>query len=283
MSEKSCFILGMPEAGKTTFLAALWYCVNYSIDSILKLKAMDADLTYLSDISTKWSQAEQVSRTKLDFEKKEITLSLESKDGSLFKITFPDLSGETFQAQYEDREVTTYIANYIKRSQGILLFINPKKISEPNFISEVEPSIRDIASTSDHIERDPKSDDPTQVQLVELLQFINYIREEQPVNLGIIISAWDVVEGNHEHKSDSPEEFVCKRLPLLWQYVASNSKIFKMEYFGISAQGGEISGNCDEILDIDDPCKRVIVVDNNNRSHDITLPLFMVVNELNEK
>ena len=40
--DKRCFIMGLPGAGKTTFLAALWHSINNnSVETKLKLNKID--------------------------------------------------------------------------------------------------------------------------------------------------------------------------------------------------------------------------------------------------
>lgn len=38
---KKCFIAGLPSAGKTTFLAALWNLINHDPDAKLKLNKIE--------------------------------------------------------------------------------------------------------------------------------------------------------------------------------------------------------------------------------------------------
>lgn len=274
MRNKKCFIMGLPEAGKTTFLAALWYVLKNSNTNKLKLKEYSGDLSYISSISRKWVNTEEIERTKPTYEQKSISLTLEDENKDVIVFSFPDLSGETFQNQYEKREADNEIVTYLKESNGILLFINPNTIKEPFLISEVPLGAR--ASVGDgEVEfstRNPKESDPTQVILVELLQFAMQMRYQAPVNLCIIISAWDLVE-----KYNNPKDFVLYKLPLLWQFVESNNKVLNTSFYGASAQGDSLD-NREELLKNENPCNRVFVVDaSGNKFNDITIPLSMVV------
>lgn len=282
MKDKKCFIMGLPEAGKTTYLAALWYVLKNSSHSKLTVKKYTGNLSYITNISGKWVNTEKIERTKPTYEEKSIILTLEDDEKDIISLSIPDLSGESFQNQYEKREAEKGIAEYVKESEGILLFINPDTIKEPFLISELSLSAR-ASGENENAElttRNPKENDPTQVILVELLQFVLQMRNENPVNLGIVLSAWDLIGDG-----SMPEDFVKNKLPLLWQYVFSNSKYFKTLFYGVSAQGGSLD-NSEELLKNENPCDRVIVVDNKgNISKDITLPLSMVVSgesEINE-
>jgi len=282
MNDKKCFIIGLPEAGKTTFLAALWYGLNNKIDSKLQIKKYTGDLSYLSDISNRWANIEKISRTKPEFEKQAISLTLEDSLNNNMVFSFPDLSGESFQNQYEKREAKKEHVEFVKECSGIFLFIHPDKIKEPCLISDVSASLREKSSDEGNVEydpRNPKEDDPTQVQLVELLQFVTYMRSDEKVNLCIIISAWDLIE--EIHAKNKPEIFIKNKMPLLWQFITSNVELFRVEYYGVSAQGGKLE-EYDLLLEKNDPCDRILVVDNGgNRYNDITLPLSMMVSDTN--
>ena len=110
----------------------------------------------------------------------------------------------------------------------------------PSLIADIPKNIR-TNEAEEAVEVKPRNpkDDPTQVQLVELLQFVRYLRNDQKLNLTIVISAWDLLEAqSHKWK---PQDLVKKELPLLWQYAKSNSDIFSVMYYGVSAQGGKLN------------------------------------------
>lgn len=284
MKRKSCFIMGLPDAGKTSFLAALWYSLNSVINNMLTIKRYDDNHAYLSNISEAWADGKPVSRTRREFEEDEIRLLLAHGE-DIFEITFPDLSGETFQHQYEEREIENSLMEYVQNSSSVLLFVNPEKIIEPTLISTIPQHLRVEPEHTTNIpykERIPRADDPTQVQLVDLLQFVMYIRNNAPIKLGIIISAWDLVESNFDLCDKSPQVVIKTILPLLWQYITANKYLFVPEYFGVSAQGGNLK-DCqirDSLLEKIDPCDRIIVVDEQKkRYNDITLPLYKIAGE----
>lgn len=283
MNVKKCFIMGLPEAGKTTYLAALWYVLNNISDSRFKIKNYIEDHSYLVNISQDWADSKEIPRTKPEFEKQSMVLSLESNQNENITLAFPDLSGESFQHQYEKREAKIKHVELIRNCSGVLLFIHPDKIREPWLISEVPERVR--GEESEEVEkgnkpRNPKEDDPTQVQLVELLQFLTYIRNDQRVRLCIIISAWDLVEVAGQYSK--PGILIKEKMPLLWQYVISNSEIFKVKYYGISAQGGKLDES-EKLQEIDNPIDRIKIVDDeDNQSKDITLPISWIMSNNNE-
>jgi hypothetical protein len=286
MNKNKCFIMGLPGAGKTTYLAALWYCLDYQSNNKLVIEKYTGDHSYLSSISKKWANVEEISRTTPEFEKQSIVLTLKDKKNNNIEISFPDLSGESFQSQYENREAKKEHAGFIKNSSGILLFINSGEITEPFFISEVAPELREKEKNQGQNEfktRNPRKDDPTQVQIVELLQLITFIRNSDKVDLCLIISAWDLVDKVIPIDKYTPENFVKDKMPLLWQYLITNNEYFRVTYYGISAQGGKLEDS-ERLQEINNPYERIIIVDNEgNRYNDITMPLYTIVSSENGK
>lgn len=275
-----CFIMGMPDTGKTTYLAALWYSLNNNKNCSLVMQKYCGDVSYLYDISIKWAKMEKISRTTPEFEKQAITLNLENKQKENIVLVLPDLSGETFQFQYINREVKKEHYEFVKDCTGTLLFIHPHKITNSILISDLSKDIRNIDNAPNTVEystRNPIGNDSTQVQLVELLQFTSQMRSNKPLNLCIIISAWDLIKEALPNKNTKPENFISDNMPLLWQYLVSNSQQLSVKYFGISALGGKLEDS-DKLSEFNNPCDRIIIVDNDgNESSDITIPLNMIV------
>ncbi len=57
MSQKRIMICGLPESGKTTFIAALWYLLsNDEISTALTLESLPENRNYLNSLSRKWAR-----------------------------------------------------------------------------------------------------------------------------------------------------------------------------------------------------------------------------------
>ena len=76
----------------------------------------------------------------------------------------------------------------------------------------------------------------TQVQLIELLQFIamqEYFRPQ--FKLAVVVSAWDLLAALRT----DPAKWFSDQLPMLRQYFDSNSYLFQTYIYGLSAQGAQ--------------------------------------------
>ena len=268
---KSLFIMGAPNAGKSTYLAALWHSINqHEMSMKLKLKKMIGDSQYLCRIENKWLAYEPLERTVIGQEKRELTILLTDGTDEL-KLEFPDLSGETFQNIYENREMSSELYEKIYNANAILYFINVEDICTPEFIAEIPEELRcEKVELDDLQKRNPGEHDPTQIQIIDLLQMISKIKKEG-VSLGIIFSAWDIVEDLTDGKTrTNPRTYLKNQMNMLWQYIESNSNRFRTKVWGISAFGSKVE-EYEKLLDLENPAERIKIVDENNMlSHDIT-------------
>jgi hypothetical protein len=246
-------LIGLPGAGKTSFLAALWYMVNHSsADCQLELDTLDGESKYLNEIRDAWLQYKPVPRNRALSEKLVSMLLRDRETKVPLAVTIPDPSGESFRLQWTSRQFTNQYDEHLRQSNGGILFIHSDNIAAPLRIDMAEALIESaiahdpsMAETvdGDGAETTPRPWDidtsPTQVQLVELLQFIlgrDYFRPG--FRLAVVVSAWDLVV-----QFASPEDWISKHLPLLDQFLASNSEAFDVSFYGVSAQGGRYASS----------------------------------------
>jgi GTPase SAR1 family protein len=274
---RRCFIVGLPGAGKTTFLAALWHSINNnSVETKLKLNKIDNG-QYLAQLSRKWVDAEPLDRTVPSNEQKDICINLIMPTRKTFDLFLPDLSGETFQKQYEQREISEELVEYIKAADAILFFIHVDGVKSLGFIPEHFTNSTENNSVQ-RLVREPQKHDPLQVQTIELLQFILDLRKYEKTNVGFVFSAWDLAKQIDNEMT--PENFLFAHMNMLWQFCNSNSDILHYSLWGISGQGGKLDDR-DTLLEKDFPIERIVVEDTNgNKGWDITLPLYSLMGEI---
>ena len=175
-TSKSCFILGLPAAGKTSYLAALAYSLQQrAVETKLHWRNFTDDHQYLTSLAETWLEFEPVSRTSIGLQQQSLSLRLCDNNDNVFDVSFPDLSGEIFQRQYTEREISRELSEHIINCDGVLLFLNPNEIIEPALISELPLVSRTVGKNlAPTMEREAGKTDPTEVQLVELLQDIAF-------------------------------------------------------------------------------------------------------------
>lgn len=273
---KKCFIAGLPSAGKTTFLAALWNLINHNPDAKLKLNKIENG-QYLANLSNKWANMEPLERTVPSGEQANISIKLEMTNKTIFDLQLPDLSGETFQSQYEMREISEEVAKYIEDADAVLFFINVNSIKLLGLISE-QTFPRSSNPATNVVNRNPKEDDPIQIQVIELLQFILFIHKNKMLKIGFIFSAWDLIKS--KLNDIKPEQFLEERMNMLWQFCQANQDIIEYQTWGVSAQGGSFNEK-DSLLDKEYPYERIFVEGNDGyEGCDLTLPLYLLMGDM---
>jgi hypothetical protein len=277
-------IIGLPETGKTTFLAALWHVVtSKEVSESLRLLRFEGDRKHLNKIRKAWLTFKEVGRT-VQATEQIVTMRLTAPNGAEpVEIVFPDMSGESFRQQWVDRKWTKEYDALVSEATGILLFVHSMKAMSPVRIdSDMADAVSALSGPED-MEDDASAIDlepsllqwnpkhtPTQVQLVELLQFVDQRRQDWRIlPVAVVISAWDLVTGNYE----TPEDWLSRRLPLLDQYLRSNVERFPARVYGISAQGAPLEGDLSALEEHEHQSDRIIVVGKDCAAHDITAPI----------
>jgi hypothetical protein len=289
----SISIIGLPESGKTTFLAALWELVQER--RVAKALTFDSigenDHSYLQKIVKVWRKATEQARTRLTG-LSAVRMNLKDCNGNLVEVAMPDAPGEDFRAMWENRELGRVLGDSLAQG-NIMLFVNGNRVRAPAWVTERAAQRK--ATGRRQVDALAKEWDPslapTQVQLVDLLQLISH----SPVGradrrIVIMISAWDKVEG----EKLTPEAFLAVKMPLLAQYIEAGRDGWTSRVYGVSAQGGEYDGNdvndepveeggsrkrtkkgrdAERLRDVDIPAKRIRLVFGGHESIDLTEPL----------
>jgi hypothetical protein len=268
-------LIGLPGSGKTTFLAALWHMLeDRSNATSLTLERLSGDRTYLNQIADDWRACVQVQRTKLEPEEM-VVLHLNGDGLGAFDLAIPDLSGEAFEAPIIERRMLARHDELVQSATGVILFVHPdvQRGTQLRQALHMEAAL-DSGGGDD---RDGNASTvapwsieklPTQVKLVELLQFL-LDRAPRKVRAAVVVSAWDLVSN-----LGTPDGYVSRTMPMLWQFLQANGDLLESVLFGVSAQGGDITDVKDKnaLLDLD-ASKRVKVYWGDEVNHDITKPL----------
>ncbi|MCZ7484141.1 hypothetical protein [Rhizobium rhizogenes] len=266
-------ILGLPRSGKTTFLAALWHIIDAGeVDTKLILDQLVGDHRYLNRIVEAWRRCEEVPRTPVAAETQVAIHVHEPANGRKIVLEFPDLSGESFEDQFAARMCTSAYVEGFARDGGILLFVNADRPADGMTHLDLVPAIfGDEAAENDDSEQEWSAKlVPEQVRLVELLQFIQrapfQIRSRR---LALVVSAWDVITD----PGLEPAVWLEREMPFLHQFLRNNRQSFDVRVYGVSAQGGDVTGGERQNLARETPSRRIRCVGPNADPHDLTAPI----------
>lgn len=279
--ERSASIIGLPGAGKSTFIGALAYVLlNASQPSLLKLSKFQGKLDRINFLKNAWLEMRDPGRT-LPHDERRIELLLDAAGcDDTIKLIFPDLSGESIRQQWEHRICEKNLAKELLNACGILFFIHADKFSQPMPLIEVNRELNIESSggaSADSIESWTPKASPTQVKVVDLIQLLCRppLSNREKRRIAIILSAWDLVED-----TISPSSYLAKRMPLLNQFLKNGIDQFEYSVFGVSAQGGtyESEARKTEMARLRNPSDRIIVVESDQSSHhDLTVPIAWTI------
>jgi hypothetical protein len=183
-------LVGLPSTGKTTYLAALWDTVESRVsDQTLWLKKLtDGNTEYLNNIRNKWQKCEEFPRTHLTGGQL-VTMLLEDPASHCeTELIIPDLPGEEYRDQWEQRIITKEYKQLLLDACGIMVFIRPgilpedhqiddhvddliRIINEKPVVNDTTSDIEPIEEHKEEIEWEPKLA-KEQVKIVELIQII---------------------------------------------------------------------------------------------------------------
>lgn len=285
MSDHNALVMGLPKAGKTTFLAALWDVVETEkISGSLILESVEGDVQHLNAIRELWANCQEIPRTRFGKEKI-VSMALRDRESDVKgRLYFPDMDGEAFDRQWTDRTWPRSHKQITESSDSALLFIHPAKVKTSALIRDTKRPIavltEGVTGPAEAEKAGPPPDPsrkftPTQLQLIELLQFVVWIKQGlSDFRLGLIISAWDVVM---KQGATTPDKWLQTQLPMLHQFLATNRESIRSRVYGVSAQGGDIVKDVVRLRKKHNPSERIVVVEGSSKSSDITIPVRWVM------
>lgn len=277
-------IIGLPESGKTTLLAATWHMIREA-GSVTALKfagLSQGNYEHINSLAKRWRAGKKQQRTQTSG-LKVVSMRLKNAEGRSIEVSFPDMPGEDFSGMWEKRELDESLSVALL-APAIMLVVNGDTIKFPAWIVERMRLAKAMGLQDEQAEVVDWSADqaPTQVQVVALLQFLmSGALNLGPRRLAVLISAWDEVEGD----GLEPAEVLSVKLPLLDQYLRNGRDPWTWRVWGVSAQGGvyedqdkgEQLASTEALREIERPSDRIKVVDGKNVSSDITLPMEWLI------
>jgi hypothetical protein len=280
-SAREILVMGLPKAGKTTFIAALWHVISTKeISSELQMAELQPSRDHLNAIAKRWRECVAVERT-IHGKDRKVSLNLQTTDGSkVFRLTLPDTSGEVFTRIFENRRWTASFGETVDSSDALIFFLHPDSLVVPQRIDDgveeavhvmeiVEPSGQETSpqKTSNLVPWET-SRASAQAKILDLLQLVIRARKSRALRIVIIVSAWDLLK----HKRISPDKWLAEKAPLVWQFLNANKEKRPYIVYGISAQGDDYS-KANTLREFIKPSERIRVVSEQESSSDITKPL----------
>jgi hypothetical protein len=237
---------------------------------------MPGEVDYLNGICDSWLRCDSLPHTPSGTAY-QVTLPLQTSLGQALDVVFPDYSGETVANAWALRRWPGEFDDLVRRASATALLVNPDFVYPATTIEAMAlPGDVAAAPPDPSVPAAPYEAEgsPTQVKLVDFLQ-IAALRKarKSSMPIAVIVTAWDLVE----NQGRNPEEWFQARLPLLHQYLTSNSLRCPFAVFGVSAQGGPLPASRDELIRRDPVAKARLVRGNGAVSQDVTEPISWLI------
>jgi hypothetical protein len=283
-SELGILLVGLTGTGKTNFLVGLDVVLDHQTDPNGLVHSDHADdRAYLEPLRAQWMRGEHLEHTSRQAPPPPHQLLVHHRaSGTHATFHIPDLAGETFDSQFITRSLPREFGERMQQAGGLILFLHcdheadHELIEHPVFMDADSTNVlRESPATTSAQDADWMIELASkQVKLVDLLQFVAELRET-PIRIAVAISAWERVENAADGLvPKEPSRFLSKQWPLLNQYLESNRELFPFRIFGVSARGGgTTSEEIERLTSLKHPNERVILVDSDHRSNDLTRPV----------
>ncbi len=235
MENKNILIAGLPGAGKSTYIAALWSTTKRtSCDYALKCHTKPTDTTYLNKLSEKWLNAEIVDRNSNE-SPEDIKITWEkNSSGELINLSVPDFKGEIFSKLISGVQNADIDKNFTTAS-GVILFVN--SFDPGTLDGELGDKTNESTSLNELFTVDCIS------KLVQNILLLKIIKARMgDCKIVIAISSWDL----YKNVRKSAEDWLKINHKLFYNFLTSNFS--NVTVVGVSAQGGSYEhGNTKEL------------------------------------
>ena len=272
-------IIGMPNSGKSTFIAALRHLLLADeVPTELELTSLADNEAHLNRLESEWLACKMVERTKPATEGWVHFNVRNRKSGEQSTLSIPDLRGEAFEQPACIGQCRKELHDALAVTDGVLLFTNADREDDTLLISDIADILGDDVSDPPQLLKNFRPENmPEEVKIVEFLQFTNRRpRRPRKRRIAVLVSAWDVVESLN---SLTPDTWLETRRPMLAQFLASNHDLWEPRVYGISAQGGKLPEMKSVLENINRPSERIRVIGHGAKTHDLSAPLLWLMSE----
>ena len=240
-SRPSVLLIGGPDAGKTNYLGRLWIAIN-SNTSLLAKDGLPDDLAYLEEVANDLRQGKFAPHTPTGQHiRSVIPFTSRSANGTTVgNLVVPDCFGEKWMDVCRKREWSSDWEELISEDCGCLIFV---RVESAQIVPALDPIVCATYALHGGAPADDKSAVPTQVVLIEWLQFLREAFTGRVCGrfcprVGIVVTAWDLI--TNDAQNDYPFQYLSSNFPMFGQFLESNASRFEFAFFGVSVAAGEL-------------------------------------------
>ncbi len=238
MEEKKCLIAGLPDAGKSTYLGALWYIINNDVNKdkmSLKVSANNPpeNLEQLSILSNRWLKVEDMDRTSTDVPSNISFNLVPQSGGEDFTLEVPDFRGESIRQIITQNQPKEF-DEWCDRADTMLYMMSN---IAPSLFADDYQTDDDEEEMGEKKTAEPEFEVKKMSAAAQNMLILRYLAETKKYKKVVIcLTAWDKVMAAHPDKT--PEEYVKEVSPALYNLIRYYYEDH-VTFYGLSAQGAE--------------------------------------------
>lgn len=290
MEERKCLIAGLPDAGKSTYLGALWYVINNDVNKdkmSLKVSANNPpeNLEQLSILSNRWLKVEDMDRTSTDVPSNISFNLVPQSGGEDFTLEVPDFRGESIQQIITQNQPKEF-DEWCERADTMLYLMSniaPSLFADDYQIDEDEEEAEEKGKKN----TEPEFEVKKMSAAAQNMLILRYLAEKKQYKKVVVcLTAWDKVMVSYPDKT--PEEYVKEVSPALYNLI--KYYYHHVTFYGLSAQGSEYEyesftgSDGQKQMRVTEACKkrlreatrkgeRAFVIVDKEKNADITMPI----------
>lgn len=276
MESTNILLAGLPSAGKSTYITALWAIEKDGKSGhLLSCDGLPSESSYIDGMRDNWMVLKEVRRTSFA-EPQEIVLPMKNRrTGTKIDLALPDFKGEVF-LKILDNVVSEDITKWCEKASGVLFMLNLGGCS-PEMLQD---QVSDTARPKVEIEKVvmTTNDITPAIKNVLLLKYLFNTIGNCPI--AICFSQWDIIDCED---GMNMEEWVRENHPCVYNFVANHFSYYR--YYGVSAQGADYielsEQQSDELAEKTTQKERAYVY-TDKKSFDITEPIDFIISSTNE-
>lgn len=253
-------IAGLPNAGKSTYIAALAYTLKEAKDDMIyKMVEVPEDMSVISNLYDSWLEQRSVDRTARG---SAVNIPLTIQKSSLtIELSLPDVAGEEFERLFQNQ--SDIIMSWSETPDALLFLIKdlPTDVLVDSFDDSTTTSGLFPAFNPTHMS----------AQIKNLLLVKELTKQFPFKKIAIGISAWDV-----KNCTGSPKVYLQKHFPVFYNYIMH---YYPDSYiFGLSAQGADYNEtNYDYLEESTQNGTRAYIINSADKVYDLTTPIDFLI------
>lgn len=242
MVNQTIVLVGVPDTGKTNFLARLWEALRGGKGTLVCPTPPD-NIKYVEDALGHVLQGSFAPRSNKNIgeSRSDVLIPVTmagATDGSPTDLLVPDVTGELWKKAVETLEMPAQWMEDLQGASGAMLFL---RVLSDEIVAPLDwITARGVLRGTLALPKE-KEGLPTQVELCELLRFLELSLKPHPdgspPRVAIIVTAYDLLDA--EKAALGPSRYLEREYPLFAGHLR-DAKTLSIRTFGASIVGGDL-------------------------------------------